>query len=207
MSQQKAEGLNLSVDDDKVIENMIAKRRLPRISSTLALVSDDNNVAKEPPPSPRIVPLEGPEKLPQPLSPRYTFNINCFFLLFVANMNSSASKSSKVDAFGRVIHVCRICEESFPEVLFFLLSLSLLIILFTLLQNLLREHDLLCAIVNKIDAKHLSCDERLDALVSSIKRAISKSTRNSALLELAQIAKGYAKLHLLIELNDSTDHN
>jgi hypothetical protein len=45
--------------------------------------------------------------------------------------------------------------------------------------------------VNKIDAKHLSCDERLDALVTSIKRAISKSSRNSALLELAQIAKGY----------------
>ena len=62
---------------------------------------------------------------------------------------------------------------------------------------MLREHDLLCAIVNKNDAKHLSCDERLGALVVSIKRAITKTSRKSVLTELAQIAKEYALVLLL----------
>lgn len=47
---------------------------------------------------------------------------------------------------------------------------------------------MLCAIVNKIDAKHLSCDERLSGLVTSIKRSIAKSNRTSALMDLARIA-------------------
>jgi hypothetical protein len=163
MSQQKAD-----VVDDEVFENLSKRKQLTRAPSTTLLPPSSEADKELPPPSPRI--QESPDRSPQqPLSP--------------------TRSSSKVDSKGNVIHVCRICEESFPEVN--ILYGYVLCLTFLLLQNLLREHDLLCAIVNKIDAKHLSCDERLGALGVSIKRAIAKSSRNSVLLELGQIAKEY----------------
>eukprot|EP01113_Clastostelium_recurvatum_P044828 TRINITY_DN760_c0_g3_i2.p1 TRINITY_DN760_c0_g3~~TRINITY_DN760_c0_g3_i2.p1 ORF type:complete len:1617 (+),score=536.15 TRINITY_DN760_c0_g3_i2:260-5110(+) len=53
--------------------------------------------------------------------------------------------------------VCRICEESYPKAL-------------------LRQHSVLCAIVNKCDMRNLSCDERLKNLTDIVRSIPHEST-------------------------------
>lgn len=76
ISQQKAEAFN--VDDDKIIENIVAKRRSSRRTSATAVSEENKDIkgeSKEPPPSPRILAADSPDRTHQSLSPRYVNNI------------------------------------------------------------------------------------------------------------------------------------